>query len=1489
MFRYTFFLIALFGTISSFAQEKRLALVIGNANYDKGVLTNPVNDALLMKKTLEALDFDVILDTNISTFSDFKETVYEFGNRRNNYNVGIIYYAGHGIQIENVNYLLATKEKYDSELDVEFNALSVQYLMKFLTSQTDEVNVLILDACRDNPFEKSWNPQARSATGGKGLASIPPPTGSLIAYSTDAGNTAADGKNGNSVYCVSLTKNMLLENVSLDQVFRNVRAEVISESDGNQRPVEASQLTGEAFYLKKSDYINVIEEIDSLLEIENFKLSGEKIISILTYDPTNKKALLRKGRLELLQFGEKYDASDIKKAIQLFPKDAEVYEYMAMFYSVIGKPKDAIDEINKSIKLDSLNPQYFHWRALYYEQNDQIKEAFLDYTKAIDLEPYNSIRYTHRANHLRDHTEDFEGALIDFSKAIELSKNNSESWYKRGYFYYFDLQNTKKALEDFEVALQINPGDIDVINAIGFIYKENKKPELAIAEYEKCIALKENAPESAAYCYSNRAEIYSEQEKFIEALNDYSKAIELDPDNAERYNKRAQFFQNYMQDFNNAFLDFSKAIELDPKSTTFWYNRGTLSFSDMNDDKKAIEDFNQVLNIDPSDIDAINVIGLIYLEQGKTDLAIAQYEKGIELKESSPESAAYCYSNRAGIYAEQGKLEKALADYSSAIKIDPKNPIRFGNRALFFQNYLEDYESALTDFSKAIELNPNLIDFWYGRGYLYQNYILDNTKALDDFEKVLKIDPTYINAINMIGVILTVQGKTDLAIAQYEKGIALKESAPESAAYCYSNRAGIYAEQDKLDEALNDYAIATELDPANANRYYERAQFFQDYMRDFNNAFLDFSRAIELDPKSTTFWYSRGSLFFYEMNDDKKAIEDFNQVLNLDSSHIPAINSIGLICMAQGKTDLAINYFERGIALKESYPENAAFSYSNRAEIYSKQGKLDEALNDYTSAIELNKDFPNRYIDRALFFQYYKQDYEKALEDFSKAIELEPTRVDFWYYRGELYSDFIINDKKALYDFNQVLNLDMSDIDAINSIGLIYMAQGKTDLAINYFERGIALKESNPESAAFCYSNRALIYFEQSKFEEAKNDYTKAIELDKENSTHYWTRANFNEKMKMPYEALVDYSLALSLDSTNAGLWFARSSLYSNYLNDHTSAISDCEQLIKLDSNDAAYINWIGIYYHRMGMFKEASDYYDLTISKIGSDFKDSVNAYTQGIAWSFNNRALLFARTKEYSKSNVYFTNAIKYDPNEPLRYFWRGSFICDYLKDYENSLSDINHAINLDPENPRYFLFRARIYLNKLDEKNSLKDFNEAIKISNNNPMYQAHRGNYFMKMSEFEKAEKDFENALKLDSTIPKIYHLKMELLKEQKLVDESILLGKKCISTFENDTTAYSLLGELYTIKKDYVKALKYLNEAISIMEFNSAYQSIEPDFTPVYLSDCYYKIAEIYAIIQDKELQCESLLKAQTSIELETRPDKIEFENLIAEKIKQMCK
>ena len=257
-------------SISLFSQdEKRLALVIGNSNYDSiAKLANPVNDAKLIAKTLESLDFEVILATDLDK-GEFMSKVVEFGKKRANYDVGFIYYAGHGVQIDGENYLLPTNQNFDEEWKVEEYAINVNRIMKYLTAITDQVNILILDACRNNPWEGNFRSIGKSNKGG--LAKIPAPTGSLIAFSTDYGALAADGYGKNSMYCKSLVKNMVLENTTLDQVFRNVRADVLNESNTIEDIVNTFNIEsvdgvyGDLLYVDKQNINKIIRNWKSCI------------------------------------------------------------------------------------------------------------------------------------------------------------------------------------------------------------------------------------------------------------------------------------------------------------------------------------------------------------------------------------------------------------------------------------------------------------------------------------------------------------------------------------------------------------------------------------------------------------------------------------------------------------------------------------------------------------------------------------------------------------------------------------------------------------------------------------------------------------------------------------------------------------------------------------------------------------------------------------------------------------------------------------------------------------------------------------------------------------------------------------------------------------------------------------------------------------------------------------------------------------------------
>jgi len=270
-------------------KQKRLALIIGNSNYEKGVLKNPVNDARLMASTLDSLNFDVLLKENLSTRREMTDAIREFESKLSEYEVSFVYYAGHGIQVDNQNYLLPTKEVFKNETDVLDYGINIQKILRALTSKSNLVSILVLDACRDNPFEREWN-STRSLSG-QGLAKVPAPTGSLIAFSTDSGQTAADGLGDNSLYTGILADKLKEPSISIEQVFKNVRTEVLKITSGNQRPVEESQLTGGSIYLVPLDYVKIINDTYKLFDSGKYYDALELITSLIN----NKKLIFFSG------------------------------------------------------------------------------------------------------------------------------------------------------------------------------------------------------------------------------------------------------------------------------------------------------------------------------------------------------------------------------------------------------------------------------------------------------------------------------------------------------------------------------------------------------------------------------------------------------------------------------------------------------------------------------------------------------------------------------------------------------------------------------------------------------------------------------------------------------------------------------------------------------------------------------------------------------------------------------------------------------------------------------------------------------------------------------------------------------------------------------------------------------------------------------------------------------------------------------------------
>ena len=219
--------------------EKRVALVIGNSNYSgqASLGVNPINDATDMASTLRSIGFEVILRTD-ADLNSMNNAVREFGRQNRDADVALFYFAGHGMQIERTNYLLPIGVNIKDKHDVGFESVSVSTVQGIMeNSNDDRLNLIVLDACRNNPF-RSW-----MRGGDAGLADMTPPSGTLIAFSTSPGSVASNGTGRNGLYTGELIRQMKIPQ-RIEDVFINTRVEVEKKSGGNQSPWELARLRG---------------------------------------------------------------------------------------------------------------------------------------------------------------------------------------------------------------------------------------------------------------------------------------------------------------------------------------------------------------------------------------------------------------------------------------------------------------------------------------------------------------------------------------------------------------------------------------------------------------------------------------------------------------------------------------------------------------------------------------------------------------------------------------------------------------------------------------------------------------------------------------------------------------------------------------------------------------------------------------------------------------------------------------------------------------------------------------------------------------------------------------------------------------------------------------------------------------------------------------------------------------------------------------------
>jgi uncharacterized caspase-like protein len=232
------------GIMAYTTSERRSALVIGNAAYRNDPLRNAVHDATDIAASLRQLGFEVI-ELHDAAHQQMEEGVEQFTRQLGRGGAGLFYFSGHGVQVNGLNYLIPVDARIQREGDIKYQSVQVDWVLDRMRDAGNELNIIILDACRNNPYTRSM----RYAQ--PGLAVMQAASGSLVGYATSPGTTAEDGPGRNGTYTKHLLRFMQVPTLSAEQMFKEVRVAVAQETGKKQIPWVSTSLLGDFYFMGK--------------------------------------------------------------------------------------------------------------------------------------------------------------------------------------------------------------------------------------------------------------------------------------------------------------------------------------------------------------------------------------------------------------------------------------------------------------------------------------------------------------------------------------------------------------------------------------------------------------------------------------------------------------------------------------------------------------------------------------------------------------------------------------------------------------------------------------------------------------------------------------------------------------------------------------------------------------------------------------------------------------------------------------------------------------------------------------------------------------------------------------------------------------------------------------------------------------------------------------------------------------------------------------
>jgi tetratricopeptide (TPR) repeat protein len=708
--------------------------------------------------------------------------------------------------------------------------------------------------------------------------------------------------------------------------------------------------------------------------------------------------------------------------------------------------------------------------------------------------------------------------------------------------------------------------------------------------------------EKLAQAHLNRGNAYAKRSYYTEAAADFSRVLELAPNNANAYRERGQAYDE-LSETAKAEADLAEAIRLAPNNPEFYAVRGWVR-KNAGDKEAGKADFEQAIKLADKAIEAQQDLALAYYARGNAYAGVENYSRALadldEAIDLKPEDETF-YADRGAIHELKGEQDKAGADYVKAlglqpeywralslrgnlfrarldngsaiadatagIKLNKRNAQAYLNRGLAYRGE-KDYARAVADIGEAIRLLPNYTSAYASRGLAYLGQ-KDYERALADFKRTLELNPKTINAHNGIGKVYIAQKDFQRAIAEYDALIAADPSSEN-----YTMRGGAYEEMGDSAKALADLSEAIRLKPDNTWAFAVRYRVY-DKLHDYQKEIADLKELVRLLPDERTY-YTSLSQAYDSAGDRDRAISILDQLIHRWPEQTFSYKVRSNFYSSAGEIDKALADANEIIRLKPDDPEG----YSYRAQYHFTKSDFDAAIADLTQSIRLNPDgAASNYWERA-GARNAKGDYVRAIEDATHAIELAPNIEHEQVRRSVLRTSYKIraiaranvgDSESALADYNKAIELNPDHAGPYAARGQFYGWQKQYDLAIQDFDKALQLDPSEWISRSnkalalvrlgrleeasqevntglrsganrdFYVNIRGLIAYEQGKYAQAVDDLSEAIQLSTfKTPLDYMRRGQAYEKLGQKALAMADYTAAVGLNVPNPGQRDAR-------------------------------------------------------------------------------------------------------------------------------------------------------------------------------------------------------------------------------------------------------------------------------------------------------------------------------------------------------------